>query len=136
MTEFNKETTTTHGNSAETGADVSVKRESTEIKNDATGSQTAGKLIYYFFGVVEILLAFRLILKLMGASAGSGFVSGIYSIAGIFIAPFQGIFQRITTQGAETTSVFEPATLVAIIVYVLIAWGIVKLIQIFSGEKE
>jgi len=37
--------------------------------------------------------------------------------------------------GAETTSVFEPATLTAIIVYALVAWGIVSLIRIISGKK-
>ncbi|PIS21366.1 YggT family protein [candidate division WWE3 bacterium CG_4_10_14_0_2_um_filter_42_7] len=85
---------------------------------------------------MEILLAFRLVLKLMGASTASAFVGLIYGITGIFILPFEGIFRRGFSEGLETTSVLEPATLVAIIVYAVVAWGIVKLLRILSGEKQ
>ena len=50
--------------------------------------------------------------------------------------PFEGIFRRAFAPGVENTSVFEPATLVAAIVYILLAWGIVKLVSISSGEKQ
>jgi hypothetical protein len=105
-------------------------------KIEATQSQTAEYLVYYFFGALEILLAFRLVLKLMGASVGAGFVSFIYGLTGLFILPFNGIFSRGYSQGLETTSVLEPATVVAIIVYIILAWGIVKLVRISSGKQQ
>jgi len=108
----------------------------TETKRVASSSQTVEYLIYFFFGALEILLAFRLVLKLMGASTASGFVGLIYGLTGIFILPFEGIFRRGTAQGIETTAVLEPSTLVAIIVYAILAWGIVKLVKIISGEKQ
>jgi hypothetical protein len=108
----------------------------TEIKREATGSQTVEYIAYFILGTLEILLAFRLILKLMGASLASGFVSFIYGLTGIFILPFEGIFRRGITQGIETTSVFEPSTFVAMIVYAIVVWGIVKLIRITSGEEQ
>ncbi len=129
MTEIIKETTTTRKDNANPAVNASANRE-------ATGFQTIEYLVYFFFGVLEILLAFRLVLKLMGASVGSAFVSSIYGITRVFIAPFQGIFRRGFAEGIETTSVFEPATLVAIIVYAVVAWGIVKLVRILSGEKQ
>ena len=43
----------------------------TESKSIASNSQTVEYLIYFFFGALEILLAFRLVLKLMGASMAS-----------------------------------------------------------------
>jgi len=106
------------------------------VKKGATNSQTIEYLIYFLFGILEVLLAFRLIFKLMGASNSSAFVGLIYSLTGIFILPFEGIFRRGFTQGLETTSVLEPSTLVAIIVYAVLAWGIVKLVRIFSGERQ
>lgn len=106
------------------------------VVNVATNSQTTEYLVYFFFGVLEILLAFRLVLKLMGASLASAFVGFIYGLTGFFILPFEGIFRRGFTQGLETTSVLEPSTLVAIIVYAVLALGIVKLVRIFSGEKQ
>jgi hypothetical protein len=119
---------------------VTTREDSTDMvtpgKKEATNSQTTEYVVYFIFGILEILLAFRLILKLMGASLGSTFVSLIYGITRIFILPFEGIFRRGFTQGIETTSVIEPSTLVAIIVYVILAWGIVKLIKILSGKQQ
>lgn len=129
MAEIVKETVTTENE----GPKEAV---TTETKRVATNSQTVEYLIYFLFGALEILLAFRLILKLTGASISSAFVGLIYGLTGIFILPFEGIFRRGYTQGIETTSVLEPSTLVAIIVYAVLAWGIVKLIRIFSGEKQ
>jgi hypothetical protein len=108
----------------------------TETKRIASGSQTVEYIIYFIFGALEILLVFRLVLKLMGASMASGFVGLVYGLTGIFILPFEGIFSRATTRGIETTSVLEPATIVAIIVYAILAFGIVRLVRIFSGEKQ
>ncbi len=107
-----------------------------QVESEASNSQTMEYLIYFFFGVLETLLAFRLILKIAGASLSSGFVGLIYGITGVFILPFEGIFRRAFAQGAETTSIFEPSALVAIIVYAVLAWGIVKLVRISSGKTQ
>ncbi len=108
----------------------------TKTERPATSTQTIEYLVYFLLGVLEILLAFRLVLKLTGASVASSFVGLIYGLTGVFILPFEGIFRRGFTQGIETTSVLEPSTLVAIIVYAVLGWGIVKLLRIFSGEKQ
>jgi len=129
MVEINKESVTTSGNS---GQPV-VK---SPVVTKATSSQTYEYLVYYFFGALEILLAFRLILKLAGANVYSAFVGLVYGLTGIFILPFQGIFHQGYTQGLVTTSVLEPSTLVALIVYAVIAWGIVKLLRIMSGQQQ
>lgn len=129
MTEIVKESVTTQNN----GPREAV---TTEVKQVASGYQTLEYLIYFFFGLLSVLLIFRLVLKLMGASSASAFVGLIYGITGIFIMPFEGIFRRGYTQGVETTSVLEPATIVAIVVYAVLAFGIVKLIRILSGEKQ
>jgi hypothetical protein len=134
MTQIIKETVTTQGNSTQASAANPIVIPPTKVA--ATTSDMVQYLIYFFFGVLEVLLAFRLILKLTGASLASGFVKGIYGLTGVFITPFEGIFRRWSTQGAETTAVFEPSTVVAIIVYAVLVWGIIKLIQIFSGEKQ
>jgi hypothetical protein len=129
MAEILKETVTTQNE----GPKAAV---TTKTERPATSNQTIEYLIYFFFGALEIFLAFRLILKLMGASMSSGFVGLVYGLTGVFILPFEGIFRRGITQGIETTSVLEPSTLVALIVYAVLAWGIVKLLRIFSGEQQ
>lgn len=143
MAEFIKETINTQNDSANTvvATPVGVVTTPTRVVNTSTGSeatssQTAEYLIYFLFGTLDVLLVFRLVLKLMGASTYSAFVGLVYGITGFFTLPFQGIFRSGYTQGVETTSVLEPATIVAIIVYAFLALGIVKLIRIFSGEKQ
>ena len=129
MAEIVKESVTTQNE----GPKAAV---TTETKRIATSFQTVEYLVYFFFGALEILLAFRLVLKLTGASIASAFVGLIYGLTGMFILPFEGIFRRGYSQGVETTSVLEPSTLVAIIVYAVVALGIVKLVRILSGERQ
>lgn len=105
---------------------------SSSTKSKVSDSETTERIIYFIFGFIEVLLAFRLVLKVTGASLSSGFVSGIYGLTGVFSMPFDGIFRKGTASGMT----FEPGTLIAIIVYALLAWGIVKLLQAFSGEEQ
>lgn len=128
MTEIIKETVT--------ASDNSNVVKSTPVEDKVTSTQTTGRVVYYIFGILEVLLAFRLIFKLAGASQGSAFVNFVYRITRIFILPFEGIFRRGVAQGVETTSILEPSTIVALIVYILLAWGIVKLVQVLSRERQ
>lgn len=124
-----KETITTSNNN-----DSAPKSEPS--KRYATSYQTAGYLIYFIFGLLDILLAFRFVFKLFGANPSTGFVDFIYNFSSIFVAPFAGIFNTSLANGNVTTSVFEPATLVALIVYAVLAWGIVALIRVISGRQQ
>ena len=134
MAEISKETVITQGNKVNPVVNTTTKN--TSVKSTATSSQTIEYLIYFLLGTIEVLLAFRLVLKLTGASPASAFVGFIYSLTGIFILPFEGIFRRGVAQGIETASVLEPATIVALIVYAILAWGIVMLLRILSGEQQ
>jgi len=94
------------------------------------------KIIYFILGVLEVFLGLRLILRLLGASPDNVFVPFIYNVTRIFIAPFFGIFSTAATQGAETDAVLEPATIIAMLIYALLAWGIVKFIIIIRNKKQ
>ncbi len=94
------------------------------------------KIVYYILGVFEAIFAFRLVFKLLGANPGSTFVSLIYTISGAFLTPFSGIFRSAINEGIETKSVLEPTTIIAMIVYALIAYGIVRLIEIYQTPKN
>jgi len=94
------------------------------------------KIVFYILGIFEIFFAFRLIFKLLGANPGSSFVALIYTISGAFLAPFSGIFRVAVTNGIETESVLEPATIIAMIVYGLIAYGVVRLFKIYEIPKD
>jgi hypothetical protein len=83
--------------------------------------------IYYILGVIEVFLALRLVFKLLGASTSSTFVLFLYSSTRFLIYPFIGIFKAFST---GKSYVFEPATVIAMIIYALVARGIVSLIKL------
>ena len=82
------------------------------------------QVVWYILGIIEILLAFRFVLKLLGANPGAGFTNFIYDITYVFATPFLSVFRNTrVTEG----SIFEWTTILAIFVYLLVAWGIVRL---------
>ena len=88
--------------------------------------------IYLLFAILEGLLAIRFVLRVLGANPAAGFAQLVYGITAPFMAPFVGLFGE-PTFGA---SVFEWTALVAMIVYVLLAWVIVRLVWLAAGETR
>ncbi len=82
------------------------------------------QIVWYILGIVEVLLAFRFVLKLLGANAGAGFTSFVYGITYVFATPFLTVFR---SSQIVTGSIFEWTTLLAMVVYWIIAIGIIKL---------
>ncbi|MEI6494949.1 MAG: YggT family protein [bacterium] len=81
------------------------------------------QIVWYILGLVEILLAFRFVLKLLAANPTAGFTSFIYNTSSLFAAPFLNVFQI----SSDNSNVLEWTTLVAMIVYWVVAIAIVKL---------
>jgi uncharacterized membrane protein len=131
MPDSTKETTTV----TETNENNNhINKREAPIRNESS-YHTISYLIYFIFGLLNVLLAFRFVFKILGANPSTGFVSFIYSLSSIFVSPFEGIFSTAQGTGDVTASIFEPATLVAIIVYAVIAWGLVTLIRAISGRQ-
>jgi len=105
------------------------------FRNQDNESFTAKRVVFYILGVLEVLLVFRLVFKLLGANPNSGFASFIYSISQVFLVPFTTIFRSAATEGIETKAILEPGTIIAMIVYALIAWGIVKLLIVIREHN-
>lgn len=97
------------------------------------GAERAAQAVYLVFGVLEALLAIRFILKALAANAEAGFSSFIYGITEPFLAPFAGMFG---TPSAENGAVFEIHTLIAIVVYALLAWLVAKLLWLALGDNR
>ena len=59
----------------------------------------ASQLIWLVFGVLEVLIALRIGLMLIGANPGSPIVALIYGITGLFLIPFTGLIASPTFGG-------------------------------------
>lgn len=108
---------------------TNVQRQTVSAESSAPGSVVAQRVVWYIVGFIVALLALRLILQLLGANQGNAFVDFVYGISGIFAAPFFGMFSYTPSYGV---SYFEVSTLVAILIYSLIGWGIAKLFTLNS----
>jgi len=111
---------------------TTVQRQSVEKKTAVPGVVIAQRIIYYVGGVILAILVVRLLLQLFGANQESDFVSFVYGLSGVFVAPFFGIFGEPTFGQSH----FETSTLVAIVVYGLIIVGVAKLITVTRPHEE
>jgi len=93
---------------------------------------TLSRVATYVFGVIEILIGIRFVLKLLGANADAGFVQMMYAVSGFFMAPFDTVFGVQRVSG----STFELSAIVAIAVYALLGFGVVKLIRTLSPREH
>ncbi len=98
------------------------------------GSFGIQRIIVTLFGIIEFILAFRFVLKLLGADEGNGFVQGVYNITQPVIGLFEGIFSTININIAGMNGVLEPATIIAVVIIGLIEWVLLKLISKRSGS--
>ena len=85
------------------------------------------QVIWFVLAVIEILIGFRIFLKFLGANPFSGFAGFVYGLSQPFVAPFSGIFP---VSSAGTGSILEWSSILAVIVYGVIAWIVVYLIQV------
>jgi uncharacterized membrane protein len=90
------------------------------------------QLIWWVFGLIEGLIAIRFILRALGANPSAGFAQFIYGITAPLVAPFVGLFGNPQAQG----SVLELHSIVALIVYGLLAWLLSRLAWILVGESR
>ena len=91
------------------------------------------RVVWFVFGVIEVLIAMRFVLELLGASVRAGFVQFIFAVSAIFMTPFVAIF---ASPRVASGSVIEWSALLAIAVYALIAWGLVALIHAVNPRRS
>ena len=84
------------------------------------------QIVWYILGVIEILLAFRFVLKFLGANPSAGFTAIIYNVTYPLAVPFLSVFNITRVEG----SIFEWTTLLAMFVYWVVALGIIQLLLI------
>lgn len=119
-----RETQTTTTQSVPTGT---VAEERPVTPQSDHRMNIAERVIWLIFGVIMGLLALRFLLRLLGANPNNGFADFIYTVTQPLVAPFFGLF-NYTANLAQGRFEFE--TLIAILVYALIAWLLAKIVTI------
>jgi hypothetical protein len=86
----------------------------------------ATQLVWLLFGVLEAMIALRIGLKLIGANAASPIAVFIYGFTDLFLWPFTGL----TGTPAVGGMVLEVTSVIAMLVYALIAWALERIIWV------
>lgn len=82
------------------------------------------QLIWLIFGVIEVLIGLRILLKLIGANPYNDFAHFIYNASAVFLAPFFGLVGSPAANGM----VLELPSLIAMLVYAFLGWAVVRVI--------
>jgi hypothetical protein len=86
----------------------------------------ATQIVWLLLGLLEAGLALRFVFKLIGVNAANSFATLVYNITSLFVAPFASL----TGAPAAAGMVLEISTIIAMLVYLLIAWGIERIIYV------
>jgi hypothetical protein len=84
------------------------------------------QLIWLFLGILEALIALRIVLKLIGANPESPIVALIYGLTYLFLFPFEGM---VATPSAGS-NVLELSSFFAMLIYALIAWAVERIVWV------
>jgi len=109
-----------------------VQRQNIRRSTQTSGVVVAQRFVWFVVGIIDALIAIRFVLLLLGANQSAGFVDFIYGVTNVLVAPFVGIFGQPTFG----SFVFDWSSILAVIVYSLIALGIVKLITLTRPQDE
>jgi uncharacterized protein YggT (Ycf19 family) len=88
-------------------------------------------LLWLVADVIAGLIAIRFVLKLLAANPTNSFAQFIFQVTDALVAPFGGLLNSI---GITSGSTVELVSLVAIVVYLLLAWVITSLIRILFAS--
>ena len=81
-------------------------------------------IVYGVLDIIEVLLALRLVFKLLGANTANALVQFLYNLTAPLVAPFVGIFPA--PQGVF----FEWGTVIAMLAYTILAYLIVRILDL------
>jgi hypothetical protein len=90
-----------------------------------SGGEMLRRLVVLIFGIIQILIALRIVLLLLDAREGNDIVTFILNASQLFVAPFIGIFNQDALQAGG--SVLDIAAVAA-----LVGWTVLEAIVLWA----
>lgn len=84
------------------------------------------QLIWLLLGILEALIALRVVFKLIGVNAANSFATLLYNVTEIFVAPFASLIGAPAAGGM----VLEISSILAMFIYLLIGWALAKVVNV------
>jgi uncharacterized protein YggT (Ycf19 family) len=92
----------------------------------------ASQIIWLLLGLLEAVIALRVVFKLIAVNAANPFAAFLYSVTHPFVAPFASLASAPTSGGV----VLELSSILAMIVYLLIAWGLERIVHVLFYRQR
>jgi|SRR5581483_931263 len=86
-------------------------------------------LINFIFGLIELILGFRILFEIAGANPSTPFVAWLYEVSRPLINPFYGIFPSPVLKSG---TVLDMSAIIALLIYAIIAYLLSELIKFIS----
>jgi len=86
----------------------------------------ATQLIWLLLGILEAAIALRVVFKLIAVNAANPFAALLYNVTDLFVAPFASLIGAPAAGGM----VLEISSIIAMIVYFLIAWALERIVYL------
>lgn len=83
-------------------------------------------------GIIELALALRVLLELLGGNTSSQFVAWVYGITNPLASPFAGAFPSIYL---SNVSAIDAVAILAMVVYAIIGWLVIELLSFIFISK-
>jgi YGGT family len=84
------------------------------------------QIIWLLLGLLEASIALRVVFKLIAVNAANPFAKLLYGATNLFVAPFKSLVGNPISGGM----VLEISSIIAMLVYLLIAWGIERFVYV------
>jgi len=86
----------------------------------------ATQLIWLLLGLLEAAIGLRVVFKLIAVNAANPFATLLYNVTDLFVAPFASLIGAPAAGGM----VLEISSIIAMIVYFLIAWVLERIVYV------
>jgi hypothetical protein len=84
------------------------------------------QVIWLLLGLLEAVIALRVVFKLIAVNGANPFAALLYNVTNLFVAPFASLAKAPAAGGM----VLEISSIIAMIVYLLIAWGTERIVYV------
>jgi uncharacterized protein YggT (Ycf19 family) len=91
--------------------------------------RTVERAIVLIFGLIQLLIALRIVLLLVAARESNNIVAFIYDLSEIFVAPFRGILRIEEVQAGATA--LDVGAIVALIGWFVIELIVLAIVRVF-----
>jgi uncharacterized membrane protein len=112
---------------------LAENRRAVEAANQNSAIARIVNIVYFLFGIVEVILGIRILLHLVAANSANAFANIIDTISYPFVVLFNTLVQNPIL---GENSLLEITTIIAMVVWAIIAWLIARFIWLFLSRPR